>query len=101
MSTTNNTLGVTLPSFSDLLATLSDEKKMAESKAKVLGIKKEAKLSGLVKAAQIAKINAEEALTAALLSEHGDEASAVKAVIDASKTLEFYEAIYSALFPNA
>ena len=102
MSQTNTTIaGLNLPSFKQLLENLGDEKKMAAAKQATLLIKKEAKISSLVKTAKIAQIEATDRLNDALLSESADEAQAVKAVIDATKTLEFYEAIYTALFPNA
>ena len=89
-----------IPSFDELVANLGDEKKMADAKRKTLRIKKEAKLSSLVKQAQIANIEAVDRLNEALLSETADEALAVKSVLDTQKNLDFYTDIYSALFPN-
>lgn len=93
--------GVSIPSFDSLLERLGDEKKMAQAKRQTLKIKKEARLSAAVKTAQIAVIEATSRLEDALLSESADEASAVKAVIDAQKTADFYQQVYSALFPNS
>ena|SRR5688572_7817870 len=98
--TTNSALTVNVPSFDEILSRLGDEKKMAEAKKSTLRIQKEAKLSALMKTAKVNLVLAEAGLAEALLSEHSDEAAAVKAVIDAQKTFEFYEAIYSVLFPN-
>lgn len=101
MSKDAKTLTVNVPSFDEILERLGDEKKMAQAKRATLKVKKEAKLSALVKTAKVNLIEAEAGLAEALLSESGDEAAAVKAVIDAQKTHDFYEAVYSALFPNS
>ena len=94
------TINVEIPSFDSLIEIYADEKKIEAAKRKTLKIKKEAKISSLVKQAQIAVIDAESRLTDALFSELSDEAKAVKEVVDAKKTYEFYQEIYEALFPN-
>lgn len=101
MSTANSEFNVAIPSFDELITLYADEKKLEEAKRKTLKIKKEAKISGLMKQAQVRKIEAEAALADALLGENADEAAAVKSVIDATRTYEFYSNIYEALFPNA
>jgi len=97
----NKVLNVELSSFDDLAARLGDEKKMAAHKVKTLKIKTEAKLSGQVKAAEVALIEAQARFEDRVLEEGADLVTLVKNIKDAKTTLDVYTEIYNSFFPNA
>lgn len=72
--------------------------KAAASRTK---IKKEAELSGQVSAAKIAKMDAEAALEAAIITDGKSIAQAAAQLEKATRDLEFYQTLYSSVFPNA